>query len=332
MLRRHQNRQAGVTCIAPVAVAAVTVASILAAGPAQATDVNLYTMTGDGPWRQSGSNSNWLAQSFTTGSSSGTLSALSVFIRNANIANNGSTAGTLTLELHESIGGVPAPAILSTVVSNTSVGQWSNQDYAYTPNVALAANTQYFIVFKSTGTVSWKYDGNPISTGISPTPTFLNLLSSNGGGSWSPSGASSGFIMTATLNPDPAPTPDPTPTPVPSPAVKAVTITAGSPVGKAPNATVTLAGQTKRKKVRVHVYRARTRHGAAREVATVTSSSQHTWRAKAVSLGGVRTAYFCARVGGALSGTVKVTAKASTTSKASRTITPAIRGDIITCP
>lgn len=142
----------------------------------------------------------WFAQSITTGTRGGKLTNVSVYVRNANNSDTDSNAGVLNLELYSSVAGAPGTS-LGSIATNTAVGAWGDGSLAYTPSIDLAASTQYFVVFKGTGTVGWKYDtADSISTDVTPTPAFLNLVTDDSGSSWSSAGLSTGFILDASVS------------------------------------------------------------------------------------------------------------------------------------
>ncbi|MFA7267306.1 MAG: FG-GAP-like repeat-containing protein, partial [Candidatus Nanopelagicales bacterium] len=104
---------------------------------------------------------------------------------------------------------------------------------------------------------------------------------------------------------------------------KPVTIEAGPVKGKGTKRHVSLNGTTRKAQKKVYVYRASTRNGPAKLI-KVTNSRKHLWKIGRASLGGKSSAFFCARVGSHFSNTVRVPNRA-------KTITYAVRGDIVRC-
>jgi len=175
-------RLASALAVVLALVATITVG--LSANPdrAAAQSTNLYDQMNDGAWSVATSTNLW-AQSFTTSSTATTLTSVEVWIR-----NNSGSPSSYSLALHSSAAGVPGTS-LKTIVASEPVGQWGDgrKPFPLSTPVALAASTQYFIVMSGPagGTVGWKCNAAAPSSDVTPTPTFVNKSSSNGGSSWS---------------------------------------------------------------------------------------------------------------------------------------------------
>jgi autotransporter-associated beta strand protein len=173
--------------------------AVLAAATARADELYRLDNIDSPPW-QLGAASNRLAETFSTGALRMNLSDLSLQVRNANEANNSSTAGTLDLWLFATDGDRKPTSFLYTIASNSSFGQWADENRTFSNlSYTLNPNTTYAVVFQGSAgsTVSWKYrnDGS-ISSSISPTPTFRDWASSDNGGSWGDGAPNVGYIMT----------------------------------------------------------------------------------------------------------------------------------------
>ena len=163
----------------------------------------IYNAMYDGAWQTAQGNT-WLAQSFTTGSSSMTLNSVQVWIRNADEADSSSTPSSMTLYLYATdANGAPIyGAPLETIVSNASFASNADEQPVYNATYILAANTTYAIIMQGSagGTIGWKYSvsGQTPTTWLSVTqPGDKNWLTNNSGMNWigaAPAGAS-GFSM-----------------------------------------------------------------------------------------------------------------------------------------
>lgn len=150
----------------------------------RATDFTVYDMTTDGAW-QGATGTTRIAQAFTSDSGGRYLKSVRIRVRNANSTNSSSTQGQMTLSLWSSTGTVPQQKVTDLIVGQT-VGQWADGDFTFTATSDIdlgALAQQYFVVFQSTNTVSWKCDTT------SPTPgaavaTFVRKISSDGGTTW----------------------------------------------------------------------------------------------------------------------------------------------------
>ncbi|MBU3702474.1 MAG: hypothetical protein FGM58_10560, partial [Acidimicrobiia bacterium] len=161
-----------------VIVAGITASS----GRASAASTTLYSQMNDGAWSVATSSNYW-AQSFTTSSTATALTSVEVWIR-----NNSGSGSSYSLALYSSASGAPGTS-LATIVASESVGAWGDgrKSFSLSTPYSLAASTQYFIVMSGPagGTVGWKCNAASPTTDVTPTPTFVNKSSSNGGSSWS---------------------------------------------------------------------------------------------------------------------------------------------------
>jgi hypothetical protein len=181
------------------AIALVALLGILALPTiARASSLTLYDNTSlDGSWTSAAGVQ--LAQSFSTGSDPVDLSSVSFFWRNASEDNSTSVASSYTLELFLGSGGVPT-SLVATLASDVSVETFAQSTDSYSTGspLALAPNSQYFVVVSgdSGGTLGWKFNPAAPNTGVSPTPTHTSLSSSDGGSTWT--SLPGNFIMSVT--------------------------------------------------------------------------------------------------------------------------------------
>ena len=168
-------------------------------------------MSSDGAW-QAATGSTRLAQGFQSDPSGRYLKSVRVRIRNANSANNSATAGDMSLSLWSASGGAPSQKIADLITSQSFVA-WADGPATFTATTDIdlgASATQYFVVFQSTGTVSWKCDTTaPTPAGASAS--FIRKTSGDSGATWTDvtSGNCSGkhFNMTVVATDiSPAPT------------------------------------------------------------------------------------------------------------------------------
>ena len=112
---------------------------------------------------------------------------------------------------------------------------------------------------------------------------------------------------------------------------KAVTITDVVVTGSRTQKVAKLSGNTRMRSTRVWVYRAK-RNGGIATLVRVTRSSDNSWTAKKLSLGGRRVAYFCAIAQGGSSASVRAPKVAGRSVADARASAPVSHGDIVRCP
>ncbi len=164
----------------------------LAPGANGSSSVTLYSMTTDGAWKAA-AGTQWLAQSFSTGASPVVLTSVGVEVRNATESNSSSTPSTLTFKLYESTTSAPIQPTGAPLVTlkEEALGAWASGRVTATDSYTLSSNTRYFVVVtgSSGGTIGWKYNTAAPTSGITPTPTFYALTSTDGGAAWSSFGS-----------------------------------------------------------------------------------------------------------------------------------------------
>jgi hypothetical protein len=157
--------------------------------------ITAYSMTTDGAWA-SAEGTTWQAQSFSTGSDAAALVSVTVHVRNANLSNSNASPSSYSLALYSASSGVPGSKITD-LVTNQSVAAWGDGTSTYTSSQSLSASTTYFVVMTGSagGTIGWKFHGSSPSTDITPAPSFTNLSSTDGGGSWTTNGGRSANMV-----------------------------------------------------------------------------------------------------------------------------------------
>ena len=182
-----RRRLAALVALVALTLTCLSVTMTVAPERASAATIDLYDQMADGAWVNS-SSTTWIAQSFTTSTSTTSLTAVEILLRNSNTDNNASTAGAFSLALWSDSGAAPL-AQLTSIVAGQSVDAWANGTAAFTlpTPYPMAANTRYFVVLTSTTpTMGWKCNSATPVTAVSPPPAFVNLSSNDSGGSWSP--------------------------------------------------------------------------------------------------------------------------------------------------
>ncbi|CAB4335083.1 MAG: hypothetical protein F2839_02655 [Actinobacteria bacterium] len=177
---------------------ALATVGIWVAPQASALPSTLYSNLNDGAWKST--NNVYLAQSFVTTATGGSLNSIQVWVRGANESNGFGAPSTFTAYLYSSASGTPSTQLAT--LGTKSVGAWSDEQYLISPptSVSLASNTEYFIVIAgaSFGTAGWKFTSTAPTTYTSGTP--VSYTSSNSGSTWT-SLSSTNFSMAVISNP-----------------------------------------------------------------------------------------------------------------------------------
>ena len=166
---------------------ACTGTALLAAGPVGASPGNaltLYDASADGGGSDAAGTIE--SQSFTTGADPVAVTSVSTVIRDAATCNCYASPTTYGLAIAVDAGGQPG-ATVGVVTSAQTDGPWSNQTDAFplTTPISLAPDTTYDLVMTiGAGTLIWK-TGAPLTTGVTPMPTFTAQQSADSGATWS---------------------------------------------------------------------------------------------------------------------------------------------------
>ncbi len=125
-----------------------------------------------------------IAQSFSTGATPVNLTSVSFDW------STGATASVYSLQLFGSNAGQPF-GLIATLASNVAVPALSPAtltQYSPASPITLDPNSQYFVIVSgdNTGTMSWNFNNSVPVTDVSPTPSYLAVVSSDGGATWAP--------------------------------------------------------------------------------------------------------------------------------------------------
>ncbi|HEY5121227.1 MAG TPA: choice-of-anchor R domain-containing protein, partial [Acidimicrobiales bacterium] len=114
--------------------------------------------------------------------------------------SNGATSSSYSLQLYGSNAGQPS-GLMATLASNVAVAPSAQgpTTYPVALPITLLPNSQYFVVVSGDngGTMGWKFNNSVPTTDVSPAPSYVSLVSSDGGATWTPASlpANTNYIM-----------------------------------------------------------------------------------------------------------------------------------------
>ena len=174
------SRSTPVLALRIVAAISLAFTFVLSFPNANAAPATVYNLMQDGGWESLGGTS-FVAQSFATGATPGTLTSTEVWLRN----ESGST-GTYTIQLAPAtVDQKPNLGGATTLASNVPVvAYYDGRPTVSGTSVSLTANTTYFIILSGSSGMKWKGVSTRPSTSVTPAPSFDSYRTNDSGANW----------------------------------------------------------------------------------------------------------------------------------------------------